>query len=56
VKALRLPAQVLEDPTLVGVDESSADSAVQVWFEIGSISLLKPRMVEKKLSSTYNCT
>jgi hypothetical protein len=53
---LCLPAQVLEDPAPGPADESLADSTLWVRAEIGSISLLKPGMVEKKLSSTCNCT
>jgi hypothetical protein len=51
-----LPARVLEDPAPVGANELSADSALRVWLEIGYVSLKKSGMVEKKLSSTYNCT
>jgi hypothetical protein len=56
VEALRLPARVLEDPTSIGTNESSADSTLWVRFEIGFVLRLKPGMVEKKLSSTCNCT
>jgi hypothetical protein len=54
--ALSLTTRVLEDPAPRPTDESSADLTLWVRAEIGSISLLKPGMVEKKLSSTYNCT
>jgi hypothetical protein len=54
--ALRLPTRVLEDPAPGLVDESSTDSALRVRAEIGFVSILKLGLVEKKLSSTCNCT
>jgi hypothetical protein len=52
--ALRLPAQVVEDPVLWPFDESSADSTLEVRAETGTVgigeSLLKSGMGAMKLS------
>jgi hypothetical protein len=50
--ALHLLARVLEDPTSLPTNKSSAISTLQVRAKIVSELVLKPRMVEKKISST----